>query len=95
MFISSADFDKDKLHIDMQFSNTFISFILLVAPVLAAPSALKTVVKREGEVKPGSYLVTLKPSTDRVAHIESLQLSPESQITHEWDTVFNGFAGKY
>lgn len=78
----------------MQFSSAFIALALLVAPILAAPSALKAVVKNGGEVKPGSYLVTLKASTQRASHIESLKLSPDSQITHEWDTIFNGFAGE-
>jgi hypothetical protein len=76
----------------MHFSSTFVKLALCIAPAFAAP-ALKSVVKYNGDVKAGSYLVTLKSDVSRARHINSLNLSPNSEITHQWDHVLNGFAG--
>jgi hypothetical protein len=47
-----------------------------------------------GQVKNGSYIVTLKQGVPGTTFLQPLSLSLHSDITHEWDTVFNGFAGK-
>jgi hypothetical protein len=82
-----------ELYIAMLFIDAFIKLVLILVPVFAAPSALKTVAKYNGQVKNGSYIVTLKQGVSRTICLQSLGLSPNSNITHEWDTVFNGFAG--
>jgi hypothetical protein len=70
-----------------------IELALIGVPVLAAPSALKTVAKYNGQVNSGSYIVTLKQGISRTAYLQSVGLSSQSNITHEWNTVLNGFAG--
>jgi hypothetical protein len=75
----------------------FIALIklALVVPVFAAPSTLKTVAKYSGQVNSGSYIITLKQGVSRTTFLQSLGLSPQSSVTHEWDVVLNGFAGNF
>lgn len=79
----------------MRFSTTFVKLALFAAPVFAAPAALKTVIKYDGDVKSNSYIVVLKPDVSTSGHIQSLNLSSGSVITNEWSTAVNGFAGRY
>ncbi|KAJ7292945.1 serine protease [Mycena rebaudengoi] len=65
----------------MRFS--LLAALALVVPALAAVAPLKTVT-RAAEKKAGSYIVTLKAGTVRIADYEG--------ATHTYDPLFNGFA---
>lgn len=75
---------------------SFASLALLLAPALAAPTALKTVEKAAGDKKEGSYIVTLAAGVSKSSHLDALRkkLGADDSITHtEWDShVLNGFA---
>ena len=70
----------------------------LVAPALAAPTGLKTLLTASGSKKEGSYIVTLAEGVSKDDHIAKLieKFSAEDSITHgEWNSrVLNGFAAK-
>jgi hypothetical protein len=78
----------------MQFTNTFIRLALFTSSVFAAPAALKSVVKYSGDVKSGSYIITLKTEVSASSHIQALNLSTDSTITNRYNRVLNGFAGR-
>ncbi|KAJ7292967.1 serine protease [Mycena rebaudengoi] len=65
----------------MHFS--LLAALFLVVPALAAVAPLKTVTKA-AEKKEGSYIVTLKDGTVRIAAFEG--------TTYTYDPLFNGFA---
>ncbi|TFK41179.1 serine protease [Crucibulum laeve] len=69
------------------FSVAFATLALVAAPVLAAPSPLKSVEKFRGETN-GKYIVKLKSGISRKGWINKLQLNS----TVDW-ALLNGFAG--
>jgi len=77
------------------FAKQFVTLVLCVLPVLAAPSPLVTVTRTKNGVA-GRYIVTLKDDVARSAGVSSAnrKMSSQSTITHEWD-IINGFAGSF
>jgi len=77
------------------FAKQFVTLVLCVLPVLAAPSPLVPVAKA-GEPIAGRYIVTLKNNVARSVGVSSInkKISSQSKITHEWD-IINGFAGDF
>ncbi|KAF9517167.1 hypothetical protein BS47DRAFT_1339877 [Hydnum rufescens UP504] len=56
-----------------------------------------TVIKTSGPVKPDSYIVVLKDNVNQENHLSSLaniaaQDAVTYEVTHQYDTVFNGYA---
>ena len=83
----------------MRFSAILAATVALLAtPVLGSPAAtLVDIEKYDGQVKQGSYIVTLKSDVSKTAHLAWLaQHIGADNVTHtEWDPkLLNGFAGK-
>lgn len=76
----------------MRFFTALAQLAIIAAPAFAAPSALKTVAKYNGDVKPNSYIIKLKDGA--VSTSSTSGISSGSQITHQY-TIFNGFAGTF
>jgi cerevisin len=78
----------------------FAVALALASTALAVPTGLKAIQKFNGEVKPNSFIITLKPGTSKSAHLSAFRSNfgkaSTSEITHsEWDEgFFNGFAGE-
>jgi hypothetical protein len=91
----------------MRFSLTFFTALALVVPAfLAAPSPLIEVEKSAGEVIPGSYIVTLKSTVNKDAHLawlkphlatDSANDASASRVTHRYDAkgFIHAYAGKF
>ena len=77
------------------FAKQFVTLVLCVLPVLAAPSPLIPVTKTKDPVA-GQYIVVFKDGVTHPTGISSVtsKISSQSKITHEW-TIINGFAGSF
>ncbi|KAG6808519.1 hypothetical protein H0H87_012836 [Tephrocybe sp. NHM501043] len=73
----------------MQFFAAVLTAIALAAPILATPTALRTVEKFSGE-KTGKFIVELKEGASKINVLASLN----ANVTHDWSLI-HGFAGKY
>ncbi|KAJ3480012.1 hypothetical protein NLI96_g8665 [Meripilus lineatus] len=84
----------------MRFSAILAATVALLAiPVLGSPAGtLIDIKKHNGEIKEGSYIVTLKSNISKTTHLKWLsQHIDKDNITHPgWDRrILNGFAGTF
>lgn len=79
--------------------HALLSFAVTAALALASvgtPVKMLAVEKFAGQVKPNSFIVTLKPGVAKSAHLEKNRVISGALTHTDWDSeVLHGFAGTF